>query len=306
MDKTCFLDIALHPEAHKKLSDNFIMSKSEKDLPNADVAVVYSPDPAWNISGFKKLKLITCHASNRDFTDRCTKNGITVFESTRIWRTVAEHTVALLLSAIRDIPEANNDVKNGLWKNNEDLKIKHSGLDMHGKIVGIWGLGKIGRHIAVMMKGFGVTVIYNDIIRLSPEGEYELNVIFKNTDEFFASVDYLLAALPLNGHTKGIMNENIFAKIKKSIVLINTARAGLIEEKVLKQAFENGKVFACALDVLWNEASIQPGWIKDNPKIITVPHLGGSTMECDMELVEKALDLFNNPVGYCRLTSIGL
>jgi phosphoglycerate dehydrogenase-like enzyme len=289
MDKTCFLDIALHPRAHKILNDNFIISESEKDLPNADVAVVYSPDPVWDISGLKKLKLITCHASDRNFTNRCIKNGITVFESTRIWRTVAEHTVALLLSTIRDIPEANNDVKSGLWRNNENLKIKHSGFDMYGKIIGIWGLGKIGRHIAIMMKGFGVTVIYNDIIRLSPEREYELNVIFKDTDEFFSSVDYLLVTLPLSEHTKGIMNENIFNKIKKSIVLINTARAGLIEEKVLEQAFENGKVFACALDVLWNEASIQPDWIKNNPKIITAPHLGGSTMECDMELVEKTL-----------------
>ncbi|MDR1895820.1 MAG: hypothetical protein LBR10_03415 [Prevotellaceae bacterium] len=128
MEKICFLDIALHPEVLQKLKENFQVTESKKDLYFADAAIVYSPDRNWDVSKYKKLKIIACHASNADITGCCEKNNIIVFESTRIWRTVAEHTIALLLSTIRNIPEANNDVKNDLWGNHVGLKIKHSGL----------------------------------------------------------------------------------------------------------------------------------------------------------------------------------
>jgi phosphoglycerate dehydrogenase-like enzyme len=206
----------------------------------------------------------------------------------------------LLLAAIRNIPEADRDVKNDLWKNHTDLKIKHSGLDMYGKTVGIWGMGKIGKHAAPMLNGFGVKVIYNDITRLSPEEEQGLGVAFRSIDDFFAAVDYLLVLLPLNEKTIGIMNEKIFQKIRKPIVLVNSARAGLIEEAALKHAVENNRVTACALDVIWKEASPLPDWIKNNKRIIVTPHLGGSTKECDMELVDEVISFFKKEPGYAE------
>ncbi|MDR0685633.1 MAG: hypothetical protein LBF83_10980 [Spirochaetaceae bacterium] len=292
MQKRCFLSIALHPEAAKKLNDNFHVTQSVKELQFADAAVVYSPDPNWDFLKCNRLKIIACHAADNNIANTCRKNNILVFESTRIWRTVAEHTVALLLSAIRNIPAADNDVKNDNWKNHEDLKIKHSGLDIYGKTVGIWGLGKIGKYIAWMLNGFDVEVVYNDVIHLNAMEEQQLGVTFRSGDDFFATIDYLIMMLPLNENTRGIMNDSIFNKIKKQIVLVNSARAGLIEESSLQKAIENNVVISCAMDVLWKEASPLPDWIKKNKRIITVPHLGGSTKECDMELVNEVISIF--------------
>jgi phosphoglycerate dehydrogenase-like enzyme len=291
MNKTCFLGIDMHPEAEAKLKAHFRIAKDAIDLAVSNAAIVYSPDPAWDFSVCKKMRIIACHSSGgEDINIRCRKNNIEIFESTRIWRTVAEHAMALLLSAIRNIPQADRDIKDGLWKNHSELKIKHSGLGMYGKTAGIWGLGKIGKSIVPMLNAFGINTIYNDIKRLSNEEEKELGVGFRALDDFLASVDYLFVLLPLTIENRNIMDEKLFAKIKRGTVLVNVARAGLIKESAFKIAVEQGILYASALDVLWNEGTDQPEWITDNKKIITVPHLGGSTRECDLELVDHVIN----------------
>ncbi|MDR3174592.1 MAG: hypothetical protein LBU19_10110 [Treponema sp.] len=291
MNKTCFLGIAMHPEAENKLKIHFRITKDTVDLAVSDAAIVYSPDPTWDFSACKKMRIIACHSSgDEDINFRCKKNNIEIFESTQIWRTVAEHAMALLLSAVRNIPQADRDVKNGFWKNHSELKIKHSGLGMYGKTAGIWGLGKIGKNIVPMLNAFGINTIYNDIKGLSNKEEEELGVSFRTLDDLLASVDYLFVLLPLTIENQNIMDEKIFAKIKKGAVLVNVARAGLIKENAFKTAIEEGVLYASALDVLWNEGTDQPAWIKNNKKIIAVPHLGGSTRECDLELVDRVIN----------------
>jgi phosphoglycerate dehydrogenase-like enzyme len=293
MNRTCFLGIDMHPEAEDKLRIHFSITKDTVDLTVSDAAIVYSPDPAWDFSVCKQMRVIACHSSGgEDINIRCKKNNIKIFESTQIWRTVAEHAMALLLSVIRNIPQADRDIKDGLWKNHSELKIKHSGLGMYGKTAGIWGLGKIGKNIVPMLNAFGINTIYNDIKKLPNEEEKGLGVSFRTLDDLLASADYLFLLLPLTVENQNIVNEKIFAKIKRGTVLVNVARAGLIKENAFKTAIEQGILYASALDVLWNEGTDQPEWITNNKKIITVPHLGGSTRECDLELVDHVVNTF--------------
>jgi phosphoglycerate dehydrogenase-like enzyme len=290
MNKTCFLGIDMHPEAEDKLKDHFRIAKDTVDLAASDAAIVYSPDPAWNFSACTKMRVIACHSSGGDdITIRCRKNNIEIFESTQIWRAVTEHAMALLLSAIRNIPQADRDIKDGLWKNHRELKIKYSGLGMYGKTAGIWGLGKIGKNIVPLLNAFGINTIYHDIKRLPNAEEKELGVSFRTLDDLLASVDYFFILLPLTIENRNIMDEKIFAKIKRGAVLVNVARAGLIKENAFKAAMEQGILYAAALDVLWNEGADQPEWIANTKKIITAPHLGGSTRECDLELVDHVI-----------------
>jgi phosphoglycerate dehydrogenase-like enzyme len=280
----------MHPAAREKLETYTDVSEDQDVPPNAEAAIVYSPSPDWISGGCNKLKIIACHSiGGADLEGWAREKGIKVFESTRIWRTVAEHTLALLLSAIRNIPAADRDVKGGRWKET-DLKIQHSGYDMYGKTVGIWGLGKIGKHAAKLLQGFGVTVVYNDIVRAPEETEKELRVSYLSRETFFPALDYLLVLLPLNERTRGIMDAAVFSLLKKGAVLVNTARAGLIDEGAMKRAVHEGTIAAAGLDVCWEEGKDQPEWITGNRRIIAVPHLGGSTRECDMELVDAVLE----------------
>jgi phosphoglycerate dehydrogenase-like enzyme len=290
MKKLCYLGISMHPAAREKLEIYADVSEDQGLLPNANAAIVYSPSPDWISGAYDKLKIIACHSmGGEDLEDWARGKNIKVFESTRIWRTVAEHTLALLLSAIRNIPVADRDVKDGRWKET-DLKIQHSGYDMYGKTVGIWGLGKIGKHAAKLLQGFGVKVVYNDIVRLPEETERELQVSYLPRESFFPILDYLLVLLPLNEKTRGIMDAAVFSLLKKGAVLINTARAALIDEGAMKRAVDEGIITAAGLDVFWEEGKDQSEWITGNRRIIAVPHLGGSTRECDMELVDAVLE----------------
>lgn len=290
MKKLCYVGISMHPAARERLEMYADVSENRDDLTNADAAIVYGPSPDWISGAYTKLKIIACHSiGGEDLEGWARGNGIGVFESTRIWRTVAEHTLALLLSAVRNIPAADRDVKGGRWKET-DLKIRHSGYDMYGKTVGIWGLGKIGKHAAKLLQGFGVRVVYNDIVRASEETEKELQVSYLPRESFFPALDYLLVLLPLNEKTRGIMDAAVFSLLKKGVVLVNTARAGLIDEDAMKGAVKEGIIAAAGLDVVWEEGKDQPEWITGDRRIIAVPHLGGSTRECDMELVDAVLE----------------
>jgi D-3-phosphoglycerate dehydrogenase len=187
--------------------------------------------------------------------------------------TTAEHTIALLVSMARNVPQAHALLQSGVWD-----KKKFVGVELSGKILGIIGLGRIGKHVAKIAKGFGLNILAFDPF-VSNEQARDLGIEVGTLEDVFRKADFITIHTPVTGDTRGIIGKDAFSKIKKGVRVINCARGGLVDEVALLEAIENGTVAGAALDVFETEPLPNDSPLLNNPKIITTPHLGASTTE---------------------------
>jgi D-3-phosphoglycerate dehydrogenase len=184
----------------------------------------------------------------------------------------AEHTVSMLLSLARNIPQAHMSLVRGEWE-----RKKFTGTEVFEKTLGVVGLGKIGREVASRCLGLGMKILGYDPV-LAPEAAARLSIELVNLPELFRRADFITVHTPLTPDTKGLLSDETLARCKKGVRVINCARGGIIDEKALLRALESGHVGGAALDVF----EIEPP--KDNPllrhpRVIATPHLGASTEE---------------------------
>lgn len=189
----------------------------------------------------------------------------------------AEHTISMLLSLARHIPQATASVKAGKWE-----KDRFMGTEVKDRTLGIIGLGSIGSVVARLAEGLGMKVIGYDPY-LSAEVAAKRKVEMVSLDELFAKSDFITVHTPLTPSTKNLINAASLAKMKKGVRLINCARGGIIDEKALYEAIVSGHVAGAALDVFEKEP---PG---SNPlleleQVICTPHLGASTTEAQIKV----------------------
>lgn len=187
--------------------------------------------------------------------------------------TTAEHTFAILISLARNVPQAHAKLQSGTWD-----KKSFVGVELHEKTLGIIGLGRIGRHVAKIAKGFGMEVFAFDPF-VSEEQANDLDIKIGTLDDVFENADFLSIHTPVTDETRGIIGVDAFSKMKDGVRIVNCARGGLVDEDALLKAIEEGKVAGAALDVYSNEPLESSSELLNNPKIITTPHLGASTIE---------------------------
>ncbi len=187
--------------------------------------------------------------------------------------TTAEHTIALLVSMARNVPQAHANLQSGVWD-----KKSFVGVELNGKTLGVIGLGRIGKHVAQIARGFGMQIVAFDPFTSADQAK-ELAIETGTLDEVLARADFLTIHTPVTDETRGIIGKDAFAKVKKGVRLVNCARGGLVDEIALLEAIENGTVAAAALDVFSTEPLPADSPLLGNPKIITTPHLGASTTE---------------------------
>ncbi len=202
-----------------------------------------------------------------------TKKGITVInapEASTI--SVAEHTLGLLLSTVRNIPQANKSVKNKKWE-----KSKFIGEEVYGKTLGVFGLGRIGGEVADKANKLGMNVIAYDPY-ISDERAEELGVEIKKKEELLKIADFVTFHMPLTDETKHMVGEKELKIMKNNSILLNVARGGIIDEKALFKALKNNEIKAAALDVFEKEPPISSNLL-DLDNIVLTPHLGASTIE---------------------------
>lgn len=215
--------------------------------------------------------------------DAATRSGVLVM-NTPDGNTIstAEQTCALILALSRNIPDAVSSLKEGRW----DRK-KYTGTEVHGKTLGIIGLGKIGSGVALRMQSFGMQTIGYDPYT-THERAAEMGVEMMDIDEILQKADYLSVHTPLTDKTRGMISLARADKIKPGIRLINCARGGVYEEKDLIPLIEQGIVKSVALDVYSQEP---PGEdvleILKHPAILCTPHLGASTEEAQSKVAEQ-------------------
>lgn len=187
--------------------------------------------------------------------------------------TTAEHTIALLVSMARNVPQAHAKLQSGTWD-----KKSFVGVELNGKTLGVIGLGRIGKHVANIAKGFGMKILAFDPF-VTDEQAKESGIELGKLDDVLSKADFITIHTPVTDETRGIIGSDAFSKMKDGVRLINCARGGLVDEDALLEAVENGKVAAAALDVYSSEPISDDSPLLKNEKIITTPHLGASTTE---------------------------
>lgn len=187
--------------------------------------------------------------------------------------TTAEHTIALLVSMARNVPQAHAKLQSGEWD-----KKSFVGVELNGKTLGVIGLGRIGKHVAQIARGFGMKIVAYDPFT-SAENARELGIETGTLDDVLKRADFLTIHTPVTDETRGILGKEAFAKMTKGVRVVNCARGGLVDEGALLDAIENGTVAAAALDVFSTEPLPADSPLLGNPRIITTPHLGASTTE---------------------------
>jgi D-3-phosphoglycerate dehydrogenase len=187
--------------------------------------------------------------------------------------TTAEHTIALLISLARSIPQASSSLKSGRW----DRK-KFIGVELEGKTLGIVGLGRIGRVVASRARALGMQIVAYDPF-ISPEHARDLEIELASLDDVYGRADFLTVHTPLTPETRGLIDREAISKMKKGARIINCARGGLVDEQALYDAIANGAIAGAALDVFVQEPPPADHQLLQLEQVIATPHLGASTKE---------------------------
>ena len=203
---------------------------------------------------------------------------------------VAEHVVGMLLILMNRLFIASNEVKNGIWKREENR-----GDELLGKTFGIIGYGNMGKATAKRLSGFGVEVIFHDILpNLSDEFATQ-----DSLEELQKRADILSLHIPLTEETHYLVDEEFISKMDKNFYFVNTARGKNLKTKALVQAIESGKVLGACLDVLEYEKSSFENletenqdlkYLLDSEKVIVTPHIGGWTDQSKEKLAQFIVD----------------
>jgi D-3-phosphoglycerate dehydrogenase len=203
-------------------------------------------------------------------------------------RSVAEHTLTLILSCLKRITEVNAQVHNGIWKKQITGVSTH---ELYGKTVGLVGMGNIGRLVASMLNAFGAKVVYTDIFRQPEEIELRLNLSFvESLEEMLPLADVLSLHCPLTQSSAGMINARTLAKMKNGAILINTARGQLVNPDDLFDSLLSGQVSSAALDTHFEEPVPRDYKLAKLSNVILTPHIGGLSYEAFYKMMKCALE----------------
>jgi len=180
---------------------------------------------------------------------------------------VAEHTLGLMLGAVRHHGPANLSMKQHRWE-----KKAFTGTELYGKTLGIIGFGRIGKEVAKRALAFGMEVLAYDVIKISTD----LPVKQVSLEELIKQADIITLHVPRT--PKPVLGEAEFAKMKNGVVVVNVARGGVVDEKALLRALDSGQVKAAALDVFEKEPP-EDFTLIDHPRVTVTPHLGAAAEE---------------------------
>ncbi len=221
-----------------------------------------------------RLKLVHMHGTGLDGIDLVSASKYHVLVSNVVGankNAVAEMTLALMMNISRRIDLHINILKNGGWSRTPGHEISH-------KTIGIIGLGNIGRRLVTLLTGFTPKIIGYDV---SPDLDWAQNhgvFLAQDIDEVFSQADYLVLALPLTPQTKNIVCEKTLGLMKKDAYLINTARGGLVDQKALCSAVEQGKIAGASIDVFSQEPPLEKDMLKYS-NIVLTPHISATSIE---------------------------
>jgi D-3-phosphoglycerate dehydrogenase / 2-oxoglutarate reductase len=198
----------------------------------------------------------------------------------------AEHTMALLLSQARNIPQAHSALVAGRWE-----RSRWEGVELAHKTLGIVGLGRIGKLVAQRALAFGMNLVAHDPF-VSPERARQLSVELLPLERLVEVADFVTLHVAKTPETVGLIDKDLLARAKPGIRIVNVARGGIVDEAALAEAIDAGHVGGAALDV-WDVEPTTESPLFGRPQVVVTPHLGASTREAQ----DKAGDTIAEQVG---------
>lgn len=275
---------ALNPEAFEELqaiSDFDVTLKTGMDeqelirtIPDYNAVVVRSATKMTKkaLEAASNLELVVRAGIGLDNIDleAAKDNGIQVANTpSATTYTVSEMTFGLMLSAVRNLGQANLSMKEHKWE-----KKLLKGSELFEKTIGIIGSGRIGLDVAKKALAFGMKVIVFDVVDIRTD----LDVKQVSLDDLLAQADLISLHLPLLDSTRHLISSDEFDKMKEGVIIINASRGGIVDETALLNALESGKVRAAAIDVYEKEPPVDFSLI-DHPKVMASPHIGAAANE---------------------------
>ncbi len=197
--------------------------------------------------------------------------------------TVGEHTLALLLSVCRQLPRLNRELKSGIWDQSTDL------VELHGKKIGLIGFGGIGKHVARLCNAFGMNV-HVWTRSMNPDLETRYDITLCTLEELYASCPIVSLHLASNEETHGIIDPAALQSMQPGSILINTARAELVQEEALIESLQSGHLAAAGIDVFHQEPLPFDHPFASMDNIIVTPHVAYHTAQAVDRLFEIAVD----------------
>jgi len=232
------------------------------------------------IEAGRRLKVISNYAVGFDNIDveAATKRGIYVTNTPGILtETTADCVWALLLSIARRIAEADRAVRSGKWIHAWGPRM-FLGSDVHGKTLGVVGLGRIGSAVVKRARGFEMKVIYNDVKR-NRVLERKLGVGFKSFEDLLSEADFVTIHVPLTEKTTHMIGRRELSMMKRTAYLINTSRGPVIDEQELYKALKNRVIAGAALDVFEEEPLDPESPLLELDNIVLTPHIASASVE---------------------------
>lgn len=231
-----------------------------------------------------RLKIISKYGVGLDNIniEDCEKFGVKLLHTQGVnKRSVAELTLGYMLSLCRNIFVTANKMKEGIWE-------KSGGIQLTGKTIGIVGVGNIGKDLIYLLKPFNCKILVNDISNIDEFCKLN-NCTFVPKDFLFSNSDIITIHTPLNNATNNLINESILSSMKKSAIVINTSRGGIVNQNDLKQALIEKKIGGAAIDVFDIEPPVDLNLISI-PNLITTPHIGGNAKEAIFSMGEASIN----------------
>lgn len=268
------------------------------------IPALNAPMPA--LDDMPDLRFVASGTTGLDHIDLdyCKEHGIAVLSlqgDTDFLRSVyatAEHTIALMLSLLRHIPQAHNDVCAGRWD-----REAWQGSELHGKWVGLIGFGRVGQQVNNILQGFGVEKVAVSDPSVTVREQWRQGVLpGDDTDiaSLLAACDIVTLHVPLNNSTRNLIGEAQLRQMRPTSVLINTSRGAVVDEAALLRALREGWIAGAALDVMVGEPLVNQelvAYAREHSNLILTPHLGGQTRESRLKTQLRMCEKIRDFIG---------
>lgn len=259
-------------------------------LAGADAALTTVVDriSAEMLDGAPNLRIVANMAVGYDNIDpaEAAKRGVHVTNTPGVLaETTADMAWALLMAAARNVVASDRDTRGGGWKTWSPTGFL--GVDVYGATLGIVGLGEIGEAMARRARGFDMRVLYNSRTR-KPDAEATLGCAFAELPELLRQSDFVSLHTPLNAETRGLIGEREFGQMKRTAILINTARGQVVDQAALIRALEAGTIAGAALDVTDPEPLPLDNPLYSFPNLVITPHVASASLATRSKMAEMA------------------
>lgn len=238
----------------------------------------------------KKLKIVSNYAVGFDNIDldEATKRGIMATNTPGVLtETTADLAFALLMATARRIVEADKFARAGRWKTWGPMLML--GQDVYGAKLGLIGLGRIGYAVAKRAKGFDMDVMYYDMFR-NEKAEQELGLKFVELEQLLKESDFISIHVPLTPETKHLIDEKTLGLMKKTAILVNTARGPVVDEKALYEALVSNKIAGAGLDVMDPEPPSMDNPLLKLDNVIILPHIASASVATRTKMAVMAAE----------------